>query len=92
MMYPYMTLADETGILHSHMKEENGEKTVEVHFERPKPYGFDSARCKLPSYEWIMRDGFTDQEIVWFEVFLQHNAHTIMKYAELGGLAVANAI
>ena len=92
MMYPYMTLADETEIVHSHLKEQNGANVVEVHFERPKLYGFDSARCKLPSYEWIMRDGFTDREIQRFESLLQNNAHTIFKYAELGGLDVAKAI
>ncbi len=36
MMYPYMTLPDETLITHSHLLDENGTKTVEVHFERPK--------------------------------------------------------
>ena len=92
MMYPYMTLADETEIVHSHLKEQNGAYEVLVHFERPKLYGFDSARCKLPSYEWVMRDGFTDEEILRFESFLQSNAHTIFKYAELGGLDVAKAI
>ena len=92
MMYPYLTLADETEIVHSHLKEQNGIHVVEVHFERPKLYGFDSARCKLPTYEWIVRDGFTDKEILWFESFLQNNAHTIFKYAELGGLDVAKAI
>ena len=92
MMYPYMILADETEIVHSHLKEHDGLKVVEVHFERPKPYGFDSARCKLPSYEWIMRDGFTDEEILSFETLLQNNAHTIIKYAELGGISVAKAV
>ena len=47
-MYPYMTLADETEIVHSHLKQENDVCEVLVHFERPKLYGFDSARCKLP--------------------------------------------
>ena len=91
MMYPYMTLGDETEIVHSDLKERNGIKTVAVNFERPKPYGFDSARCELPSYEWIMRDGFTDEEILFFESLLQKNAHTIIKYAELGGIGVAKA-
>ena len=45
MMYPYIELADETLITHSHLKEENGVKTVSVHFERPKPYGFDIMGC-----------------------------------------------
>ena len=92
MMYPYMTLADETEIVHSHLKGQDGAYEVEVHFERPRLYGFDSARCKLPSYEWIMSDGFTDEEIKWFEIFLQNNAQTIFKYAQLGGLEVAKAV
>jgi len=50
MMYPYMTLVDDTEIVHSHLKDDNGVKTVLVHFERPKYGGFDSARISLPSY------------------------------------------
>ena len=50
MMYPYITLADETEITHSQIIEVDGTQTVEVHFERPNENGFDSARCVLPSY------------------------------------------
>ena len=91
-MYPYLTLADEIEIVHSHIKVQNGNNEVLVHFERPRLYGFDAARCKLPSYEWISRDGFTNEEIIKFELFLQNNAHTIFKYAELGGIDVAKAV
>ena len=89
MMYAYMTLPDETEIVHSHLLDHNGVKSVEVHFERPKNLGFDSARCVLPTYEWIIRDGFTDAEIAFFEEFLRHNAHLLFKYAEAGGLQSA---
>jgi len=92
MMYPYLTLADETEIVHSHIKEKDNNKTVEVNFERPKPFGFDSARCEIPSYIWLMREGFTDEDISRFETFLQANAHTIIKYAEIGGINVAKAV
>jgi len=92
MMYPYITLSDETLVTHSHLIEADGEKTVLVHFERPKPYGFDTARCSLPSYEWIIKDGFTDDEIALFERLLQVNAHTFFKYAELGGLNIAKVV
>jgi hypothetical protein len=87
-----MTLADDTEVVHSHLKVSNNLETVEVHFERPKPYGFDSARCELPTYKWLMIDGFSDEEVDYFEQMLQNNAHTIIKYAELGGLAVAKAV
>lgn len=35
MMYPYMTLFDETEIVHSQIIEENNVQKVIVHFERP---------------------------------------------------------
>ncbi|MCL2095339.1 MAG: hypothetical protein FWH10_00375 [Oscillospiraceae bacterium] len=93
MMYPYITLADETEIVHSHLIEKNGMKTVEVYFERPSETKFfESARCSLPSYEWIMRDGFTDDEIKGFEDFAARHAHNFFYYAEIGGIPFAEAI
>ena len=91
-MYPYITLNDETLITHSHLLEKNGIKTVEVHFERPIYDGFDMARCSLPSYKWIIRDGYSDYEIEEFEQMLRTGAHIFFKYAELGGAEVAKAV
>ncbi len=92
MMYPYMTLPDETLVTHSHLMEKDGVKTVEVHFERPVEDGFDMARCSLPSYEWIIREGYSDQEILEFERMLRDGAHIFFKYAEAGGAQVAKAV
>lgn len=89
MIYPYITLSDETEIVHTQILNEHGEESVEVHFERPSDKGFESARCSLPSYKWIMRDGFTDDEIEEFEEFLRHNAHLIFKFAKSGGVCCA---
>ena len=89
MMYPYMTLADETEITHSHLIEEDGMQCLEVHFERPKEGGFDVARCALPTYTWIKRDGFSDKEIENFSQFLHSNAHLLYKYAAAGGIQIA---
>ena len=91
-MYPYIELPDETLITHSHLIKENGVKIVKVNFERPKPYGFDSARISLPTYEWIMRDGYTDEEIKEFEELAARHAHTIFYYAEIGGIPIAEAV
>lgn len=66
-----------------------GEKTVEVHFERATDNGFDTARCTLPSYKWIKREGFSDDEIKFFEDLLHSNAHLFFKYAETGGIKIA---
>ena len=48
MMYPFMTLNDETEIVHSDMQEK---RTVKVYIERPdEQYGFKHATCWLPHY------------------------------------------
>ena len=39
MMYPYMTLADETEIVHSQIIEKDGIKKVIVNFERTTENG-----------------------------------------------------
>lgn len=89
MMYGYLKFADGTEVTHSHIIKKDGEKTVQVHFERPTDDGFDFARCVLPSYEWIKRKGYSDKEIAFFEEFLQHNAHLLYRFAEDGGIGIA---
>ena len=86
MMYPYMTLADETEIVHSQILD--GNKVI-VHFERPTENGFDTARCELPEYKWIKKSGYSLEEIKKFEEFLQFNAHLIYRYAGSGGIQIA---
>jgi len=89
MMYPYMTLADETEIVHSHLITENGISKVIVNFERPTEDGFDSARCVLPEYEWTESKGFSVDEISFFTELLHSNAHLLFRYAANGGIKIA---
>jgi len=91
-MYPFIELPDETLITHSHIINENGLKIVKIHFERPSDQCFDSATCRLPTYEWILIDGYSDEEIAMFERMCRDGAHIFYKYAELGGAEVAKAI
>ena len=50
MMYPFMTLNDDTEIVHSEMKPDG---RVKVYIERPdEKYGFRHATCWLPDYTW----------------------------------------
>lgn len=84
-----MTLADETEIVHSQIIEEDGKQKVIVHFERPTEDGFDSARCVLPEYKWILKQGYSDEEIAVFEQLLHSNAHLLYRYAENGGIRIA---
>jgi len=89
MMYPYMTLGDGTEIVHSQIIKEQDKKKVIVHFERPTEEGFDDARCELPEYKWTQKQGFTQDEIEFFERLLRSNAHLIYRYAENGGIQIA---
>lgn len=89
MMYPYMTLSDETEIVHSQLIEDKGIKKVIVNFERPTDNGFDSARCELPEYKWTKKEGYSDEEIAFFEKLLHSNAHLLYKYAANGGIKIA---
>lgn len=89
MMYPYMTLSDETEVTHSQLMEREGQQVVEVHFERPTERGFDSARCVLPAYTWKFNEGFSAEEITFFEEFLRNNAHLLYRYAAQGGIRCA---
>lgn len=88
-MYPYMTLGDETEIVHSQLLSDHGKPKVIVHFERPTQDGFDSARCELPEYKWVARSGYSDEEIRLFEQLLESNAHLLFKYAANGGIHIA---
>ena len=89
MMYPYITLADETEIIHSHLLHKDDIDLVEVHFERAVDNGFCSARCILPTYEWKFKEGFSAEEIKFFEEFLRQNAHLLYRYAGQGGIHCA---
>ena len=63
MMYPYITLPDETEIVHSQIVTESGKQKVIVNFERPTETGFDSARCEIPGNTWISVVGYSSEEI-----------------------------
>ena len=70
--------------------EEDGIQKVEVHFERPsKINGFDTARCQLPSYTWVVREGFSDEEMLVFDQLMHSNAHLFYKYGASGGIQIA---
>ena len=61
MMYPFMTLDDNTEIVHSEILKDG---TVKVYIEKPDEKDcFHSATCYLPKYEWKEVNGFTDDEV-----------------------------
>ena len=64
MMYPYITLRDDTEITHSEMKADG---RVKVYIETPDEQdGFHHAVCWLPGYEWEDVQGYTESEMSYF--------------------------
>lgn len=37
---------------------------------------------RIPSYNWLFGEGFSDEEIIFLAEFLHHNAHLIFRSAE----------
>ena len=61
MMYPFLTLDDQTEIVHSEMKPDG---RVKVYVEKPDEKDFfHNAVCWLPGYQWEDINGFTPEEI-----------------------------
>jgi len=83
MMYPFMTLNDETEIVHSHMYSDG---SVKVYFERPDEKDcFHHAMCYLPEYKWEDVQGFSEREIMNFQKIIESTAHLILRFAQEGG-------
>jgi len=83
MMYPFLTLTDETEIVHSEMKPDG---QVKVYIERPdEKDGFHHASCFLPSYRWEDITGFSEKEISQYQEILESTAHLILRFSKNGG-------
>ena len=87
MLYPFLTLEDDTEIVHSDM-DENG--CVDVCIEKPVDRGFHSAKCRLPDFRWIEIDGFCPTEIANLQELIQRGKTLIMRYAKNGGFENAS--
>ena len=84
MMYPYMTLNDDTEITHSEMKPDG---SVKVYIETPdEKDGFHHAVCWLPAYKWESVQGYTEKEMAFFSELIRNNAHAIMDFSVSGGV------
>ncbi len=92
MMYAYMTLNDGTEIRHSPTLSDKDGKKVMVYFERQSELGAEVAICEIPSYKWMESVGFSEEEMEFFSKFLHSNEHLILKYAENGGIGLANPV
>lgn len=83
MMYPFMTLNDDTEITHSEMKPDG---KVKVYIETPdEKYCFRHATCWLPEYKWEDIFHFSEQEIQKFQDIIESTAHLIIEFSQEGG-------
>ena len=83
MMYPFLTLDDETEIVHSEMLSDG---KVKVYIEKPdKKDCFHHATCYLPNYEWKDINGFNSIEIEKYQKIIESTAHLIMRFSQEGG-------
>ena len=84
MMYPFMTLNDDTEITHSEMKPDG---RVKVYIETPDVKdGFHNATCWLPDYTWENVNGYTEKEMACFQNLVRNNAHLMLEFSQDGGV------
>ncbi|MBO5116656.1 MAG: hypothetical protein J6C25_04025, partial [Treponema sp.] len=76
MMYPFMTLNDETEIVHSEMTD----GIVKVYIETPdEKLCFKHATCYLPEKKWEDIYGYSDEEIQYLKEIVSSEAHLILE-------------
>ena len=84
MMYPFMTLNDDTEITHSEMKPDG---KVKVYIETPdEKDAFHNAVCWLPEYTWEDIYGYTEEEMKFYKQLVKNNAHAIIEFSQDGGI------
>ena len=90
-MYPFCKYSDGTEVVFSGIiKNDKGEETIQIHFERPTENCFDSIRFELPSYNVLYKEGnYTDEEIELFRTVVEHGAPSFFRWAREGGIKIA---
>lgn len=88
MMYPFLTLDDQTEIVHSEMYEDG---SVKVYMEKPDEKDcFHYATCYLPQYQWEDVFGFSEEEMNRLKEVVESTAHLILRYSKEGGFENAS--
>ena len=84
MMYPFITLIDDTEITHSEMLSDG---RVKVYIETPDlKDGFHNATCYLPDHTWENVSGYSETELNYFKQLIRDNAHLILEFSQEGGI------
>ena len=83
MIYPFMTLNDNTEIVHTEMDSDG---KVKVLIETPdEKLGFKQATCILPDFEWINISGYSDSELDYLKELVSSETHLILEFSQTGG-------
>ena len=89
MMYPFMTLDDNTEIVHS---ETQPDGRVKVYIEKPdEACCFRRATCYLPDYTWEDVYQFSEADIDRYQKIIESTAHLILEFAQEGGFENASS-
>ena len=84
MMYPFLTLDDETEIVHSDVLPDG---RVRVYIEKPDEKDcFHHMSCYLPRYELTDVFGFSQEEIDKYLEIIRSTANLIIEFAGKGGV------
>lgn len=90
MMYPFMTLDDETEIVHSELLSTG---KVKVYIEKPDEKDcFHHMTCYLPDYKVEEVYGFNKDEIEKYMEILRSTAHLILEFSQCGGFDYASGL
>ena len=83
MIYPFMTLNDNTEIVHTEMDSDGN---VKVLIETPdEKLGFKQATCILPDFEWINISGYSDSELDYLKELVSSQTDLILEFSQTGG-------
>lgn len=87
MMYPFMTLEDNTEIVHSEILPNN---KVKVYVEKPDQKDcFHHFTCYIPGYEIKENYGFSESDIERYMEIIRSTSHLILEFAKDGGFEYA---
>ncbi|MBR5966283.1 MAG: hypothetical protein IK015_09255 [Treponema sp.] len=88
MVYPFMTLNDDTEIVHSEMQADG---RVKVSIETPdEKLGFKHATCWLPQKEWTDIYGYSEEELNYLKELVDSETHLILEFSQTGGFDSAS--
>ncbi len=83
MVYPFMTLDDNSEIVHSELLPDN---RVKVYIEKPDEKDcFHHLTCYLPNYEIEENFGFSEKDVEKYMEIIRSTSHLILEFAKDGG-------